>query len=156
MKQIQSIFPSDSAYFIVKQLIQNSCLLYFSFIVSSKILTDDEQIKLYEMVNNHANKQYNVEWKLLFRAGEHGVKRNDFYSKCDLADKAICIIQTPQDNVFGGYTSMKWELKWDKYLSGWSWNRCDEDEFAFVFTIRKDGKVCPKSYPVQQNDRGAI
>ena len=31
-----------------------------------------------------------------------------FYSKCNKINSIICIMQTPQNNVFGGFTSLTW------------------------------------------------
>ena len=76
------MFPMDIPYFTIVQLIQDICLLYFHPAINSKILTDEEAMKLLEMVNNHRNIENYNEWKLLFRASRDGLKRTDFYKKC--------------------------------------------------------------------------
>ena len=109
MKRMQSMFPDDMSYYTIGQLIQDLCLLYFHIALESKILTYEEGMKLMEMVNNHRNIQCYNEWKLLFRGSRDGLRRKDFFDKCDKMDNTLCIIQTPQNNVFGGYTSLKWD-----------------------------------------------
>ena len=107
IKEIQSVFPCDNPYFTIVQLIQDLCLLYFSAIIDTKILTDNEQMILYDMVNNQLNNKYcHCEWVLLFRATRDGFDRDDFYSKCDNRNNIICVTHSEENNVFGGYTSV--------------------------------------------------
>ena len=43
IKQIQTIFPwKENSYYIIAQLIQDLCLLYFHTFINTKILTDNE------------------------------------------------------------------------------------------------------------------
>ena len=155
IKRIQNIFfPfNENPYYIIVQLIQDLCLLYYRALIDTKILTNDEQRKLLEMINNHRyNKLYANEWKLLYRRSRDGASRYEFYEKCDKMDKTICIIQTPQNNVFGGYTS----LKWDKYASASGENL--HDPTAFIYLIRSQNKkyVEPKIWELQNHGRGPI
>ena len=77
MKRHQQIFPHNNPYFTIVQLIQDLCLLYFHQMLNTTILTDDEQIKLLEMVHNHTNSKYKHDWKLLFRGSRDGFTRDD-------------------------------------------------------------------------------
>ena len=144
IKQMQLMFPEDNTYFTIVQLIQDLCLLYFCKVINSKILTDNEGIKLMEMVDNHRNTKYNNgEWKLLFRATRDGFKRCNFFDKCDKMDNTICIIQTPQNNVFGGFTSLKWEQSIQSNIYGHG-----VDPLAFVYTIRSNGELKAQIFPI--------
>ena len=51
----QTVFPLDNPYFTIAQLIQDLCLLYYGIVIDSKILTNEEQMKLLEMVSKHIN-----------------------------------------------------------------------------------------------------
>ena len=142
LKRMQSMFPTDNPYYIIVQLIQDLILLYFGIVIDTKVLKDEEQRELFEMVNSHTNNEYNGDWKLIFQATRDGFKRSDFYEKCDKLDNIICIIQTSQDTVLGGYTSLKLDQSKD----------CHEDDAtAFVYLIRSNGKLDPKLYPALEN-----
>ena len=144
---MQSLLPSDNPYYTIVQLIQNLILLYFRVIINSKILTDEEQTKLFQMVNNHFKDERVADWKLLFRASRDGFHRNAFYEKCDKIPSTICIIQTPQNNVFGGFT----KVKWDKSRGGHS-----KDASAFVYSLRSDGQLKAEFFPVVEPSKDAI
>ena len=148
LKQIQSLLPSESnSYYTIVQLIQDLILLYSRISIDTKILTDAEQVKLLEMVYNHLdnNKYPRNEWKLLFRGSRDGYHRNNFYSKCDNKSDTICIIQSPEGNVFGGFTSLKWIKVGSSGRSGHEY-----DELAFVYHLRRKGHVNEEVFPVIQ------
>ena len=147
MKIIQSMFPEDNSYFTIHQLIQDLCLLYFTILIKSEILNDDEKTTLYQMVNNHTNNKYMDEWKLIFRASRDGYRRTDFYEKYNDEINTICIISTPQNNVFGGFTKLKWSE---------SKNGHEDDPSAFIYLLRSNKGYKPEIYPVQNNGRDAI
>ena len=147
IKQFQQLFPEDNPYYTIVQLIQDICLLYFTILIESKILTDEEKIKLMEMVNNHTNNKFNGEWKLLFRGSRDGYKRQDFYKKCNKMDNTICVIHTVENNVFGGYTSIKWD-KSDDYH--------ETDRSAFIYKIRNNGTIKPILFPAQNNGKYSV
>ena len=157
IKQIQSIFPYNiNPYYIIVQLIQDLCLLYYRVLIDTQILTNEEKMTLLQMI---PNKSFTKEWKLLYRRSRDGASRDDFYKKCDKMDKTICIIQTPQNNVFGGYTSLKW------YKSTHEQVISVTDPTAFVYLIRsksehkehvKIKKKEPKIWFVQEKGLNAI
>ena len=84
MRRTQSMFPSDNTYYTIVQLVQDLCLLYFRTIIDTKILTEEEQFKLLEMVDKQSNNEHNCyEWKLLFRASRDGYGKTEFYKHCN-------------------------------------------------------------------------
>ena len=138
MKRIQSIFPEDNPYFIIHQLIQDICLSYFHFI-DTKILTHNEQSNLVKLINDNNLKGnngmlLNNEWKLLFRASRDGMNRNAFFEKCDQKDNTICIIQTSDDHVFGGFTTLQWDKSKHREM--------ESDPSAVVYFVRSHHKYC--------------
>ena len=136
MKRMQLMFADEESYFTIAQLIKDLCLLYSHPAISSKILTQKESIKLLKMVNHHRQIKSSNEWKLLFRGSRDGFRRKDFFDKCNKMDNTLCIIQTPQNNVFGGYTSLKWNREYGNYDS----THCF-DSSAFIYKIRSKGTL---------------
>ena len=152
IKDIQSIFPCDNPYFTIVQLVQDLCLLYFSAIIDTQILTDNEQMILYDMVNKQLNNKYHSEWVLLFRASRDGFKRDEFYSKCDNKKNVICVTHSEQNNVFGGYTSVnlaKSRLPFNDTIY-------EDDPSAFIYRVRLNGLLKAEIFPVQNNGEDAI
>ena len=52
IKQVQTVFPMDNSHYTIVQLIQDLILLFFHIAMDTKILTDEEEKKLFEMVMN--------------------------------------------------------------------------------------------------------
>lgn len=147
MRHAQVIFCVDNPYYTIVQLIQDLCLLYFHKLMDTKILTENEQKKLMQMVNNHTNNKYNDDWKLLFRGTRDGIKRDDFYSKCNQITNIICIIQTPQNNVIGGFTTLTMDINKKEHVS---------DPDAFVYSIRSNIGKEAQLFPIKDNGKRAI
>ena len=89
--------------------------------------------------------------EIIYRASRDGVSKDEFYKKCNLKANTICIIQTPQNNVFGGFTSLKWlEPTRDIEVEHM------KDPKAFVYIIRSSEGDDAKLYPVQHGGKNAI
>ena len=132
LKRAQLILPSDNTYYTIVQLIQDLCLLYFHKIIDTEILSDDEQIKFIEIVHKHLHNKDLNDWKLLFRGTRDGFKGNNFYEKCNKISNTICIIHTPQNNVFGAFKSVQIKDKFEydeEYV---------KDPEAFVYSVRSN------------------
>ena len=145
LRRMQKMFPNDNPYFTIDQLIQDLCLLYFTKSIVTKILTHDEQIKLYEMVDDHTNHKFD-DWELLFRGTRDGYKPEDFHKKCDDKNNTICVIESPDGNVFGGFTSLIWNVTDTN-------QQYKTDPSAFVYLIRSNQGYDAQIFPVQ-NDGG--
>ena len=151
IKKVQKLLPTDNSFHVIVQLIQDLCLLYFSIVIDTKILTDSEQSKLIEMVNDHTTNKFMInEWRLLYRATRDGFEQENFYQKCDEKNNTICIIQTTNDNIFGGYTSLKLSKSQSQFFNH------ETDPFAFVYLIRSNKGDNPRIFPVQNNGKLAI
>ena len=155
IKRAGKMFLSEeNPYYTIVQLIQDICLLYYRPMIDTKILTDDEQTQLMEMVEKH--RQIMSDWVLLFRASRDGITKQDFYKKCNKHNNTICIIHTPHNNVFGGYTSITYnKSKADSYDAD---DEYDSDPTAFVYKIRSNKAISMKAeiYPVQGNGEYAV
>ena len=151
IKIIQTMFSTDdNPYYTIDQLIQDLILLYFHALIDTKILTRKEQNKLLQMVENHLDDKYSGnEWKLLYRGSRDGFGREKFHQKCDLKENTICIIQTPKNYVFGGFTRLKWDEseKRETYPS---------DSSAFLYLIRSNKDDDIKIFPVLNDGDKAI
>ena len=116
--------------------------------INSSILTETEKIKLLEMVNNATNNKFTKEWKLLFKGTEEKFSSKVFYKKCRRPN-TLSIIQTPQNNIFGGYTSLSWYRTYGDIL----W---ESDSAAFVYTVRSNKGSNPKIFPIQNYGKHTI
>ena len=69
------------------------------------------------------------EWRLVYRATDHGFGYDDFNRKCSNQRNCLTIIKSELGNVFSGYTDAAWIKE----------SRSSEDENAFLFSlINKD------------------
>ena len=127
-------------------------LLFYYNTIQSSILTDNECDKLlssFEQANVFKHLR-SYSYKLLFRGTRDGFKTKTFYEKCN-KKHTLCIIYTPQKNVFGGYTSIAW-----KRIDGSS-TKYSSDPSAFIFKIRsEDYTLDPKIFPVLNNGKDAV
>ena len=126
-------------------------LLFYYSKIQSSILTDnecDELLSLFEKENVFKNVN-NYSYKLLFRGTRDGFEAETFYARCN-EPNTICIIHTPQNNIFGGFTSIPWnrtDSNWGKYQT---------DQSAFIYSLRSTKSSHPKLFPVQNNGRNAV
>ena len=98
----------------------------------SKILKGQQPSELIKLCEFNSNAQF----KLLYRASEHGFDINNFHSKCDGHANTLTILKANGSSfIFGGFTSAKWE----SHKQG----QCKSDPNAFLFSLtNKDNKPC--------------
>ena len=144
IKTVQSALPhTDNPYFIIDGLIQNMILLYFLKTMESKILTDDEQYKLFEMLQQHTNDKFKA---LLRTKGFNLIYSMDNETQWDRAgfiDKVynkkniLMLIHTVENNVIGAYTSVGWDKNANENNEAYKDTKnCKKDDDAFIFGIR--------------------
>ena len=146
IKTVQSIFPhTENPYFIIDLLIQNMILLYFHKSMESKILTDNEQYKLFEMLQQCTNDKF----KALLRAKSFDLiyqMDNDAKTKWDrvgFIDKVydkeniFILVHTKNNNAIGAYTSVGWNKSAKDGQNDYKDTRNGrKDSDAFIFGIR--------------------
>ena len=66
------------------------------------IENDDYDRILQEWLN------YSFDWKLIYRASEHGYTASSFHECCDNKGPTLIIIKSSGGWIFGGYTSINW------------------------------------------------
>ena len=113
--------------------------LFYRMIIDSKILTQKEHEKLYEMISDKMeSKQLN--FNLIYRGTQDGFGFSDFYDKCNKIKPVIVIVETTKDIVCGGYTSVGFIKNADMEY---------KDERAFLYSIRtNNSKYPPKIFHI--------
>ena len=82
-------------------------------------------------------------FKLLYRASRDGFSYDEFLNRCKDYESTICIISTATNNVFGGYTSIKWQDD----------NRWRADDSAFLFLLRSSKGYEPDIFDLIPSQR---
>ena len=149
-KHIVSGYIRATRIFEIPESIKLVILLFYYKTIESTILTDDECYKLLSLFDENKVFKHlgNHSYKLLFRGTRDGFTTKNFYEKCFNKKNSVCIVHTPQNNVFGGYTSLAWWRPSDvKYQT---------DRFAFIYTIRSNKTSNPEIFAVKDEGRNAI
>ena len=117
-------------------------------IFGSNMLTNKEDLDFIQALST--TKLPNIfksKIKLLYTASENNYLSSKFHESCDGHGPTLTIIKNNFGNIFGGYTTVKWQSP--------TWNPGDKttwesDEKAFLFLIRSnDAKLqCPKVYDI--------
>eukprot|EP01084_Bolivina_argentea_P180602 312032_1 len=107
-----------------------------TFVDNSMIIRDKNDLDLFKkMLLNELNNESNkIILELLYRSNEQDTLTDTdkdpkaFHSACDGKGQTVVIIQTEQQHIFGGYTSIPWTSpKNDEYKT---------DEKAFLFLLK--------------------
>ena len=140
--------------FYVKKL----CTDFLPYLFDSTILTSDEAHILDTLLHQHLETRQGVhtesktelEYKLLFRASEHGFSAKEYHKHCDEKSDTITILYNEYGYVFGGYFHHKWSVS-DRY-------RFKNDRSARLFLLRSADKeiVLPKVYKPIEREIGTI
>lgn len=103
----------------------------------SVLLISEYEEKLREFMDDDFQQH---QWRLIYRASEHGFDASDFHRCCDTIAPTISIIQTDFGNIFGGFTSIPWSS---------AMVRTDQaDPKAFLFTLKNTLNIPPTKFPV--------
>ena len=52
----------------------------------------------------------NKSFKLIYRASRDGFSANSFHLKCDNRSKTLTVIKSNNNNIFGGYSDLAWDI----------------------------------------------
>ena len=139
------------------------CKQYFGPLINSKILKTNEKILLLNYLENQIgnNNVYDWNWKLIFRATEHGFKLQDFYKHCEnMSNTVVLVYNKPEDQVFGGYTPcILWRLNdWtrEKMLNGGSVGSPirygkDDSLTTCLFSLRTKSEIGPQLFTLKKD-----
>ncbi|CAF1002159.1 unnamed protein product [Adineta steineri] len=98
------------------------------------LLRLEHKVKLNEFYG-----KINQKWKLIYKATRDGFGASAFHSCCNYRGPTMTIIQSNNNYIFGGYTSISWTS------SGWY----REDQAAFLFTLTNPHNIPPRKYNIQ-------
>ncbi|CAF0958556.1 unnamed protein product [Adineta steineri] len=100
------------------------------------LLRLEHKVKLNEFYGN-----INQRWELIYKATRDGFSASAFHSRCDNKGPTISIIQSNNNYIFGGYTSIAWTSS-QKYQN---------DETAFLFTLTNPHNIPPTKYTIRSD-----
>ena len=79
---------------------------YFKY---SIIISNNYDVK--KNIKNWINLNKKIESILLFRKSRDGTNYSDFHKYCNYQNSILCLIQTTNNYIFGGYTTIEYERK---------------------------------------------
>lgn len=102
----------------------------------SAILTKPEAIKLHEMVGDQIGQPL-YHCQLLYRGTTHGFGYDEFWSRSEGHKRALVVIETTENRVFGGYTAVGFKQHLNPSNSTWQTGKQGEgvarDKAAFIY-----------------------
>lgn len=146
IKKVQSLFSSkENSYYIIAQLIQELCLLFYQSFIDTKILTKNEIDSLLNLLREN-NKFVGNQWILIYRKSTDGRYSDEKFVRSKYEDKSniLCIIESVDNNVLGGYTSSGFKTGSHVY---------NTDDKAYVFGIRSSKEFEPSISNVKPGKR---
>ncbi len=84
------------------------------------------------------------QWELIYKASRDGFNANAFHTRCNNKGPTMTIIQSNNNYLFGGYTSIPWT----------SDNSYKNDTTAFLFTLTNPHDIPPTKYLLNPDKTG--
>ena len=112
--------------------------------VGGTLLTQQDQVQLNKFHGND-----NQKWHLAYKATRDGFTIDDFHRCSDSQGPTITVIQSLDNYLFGGFTSMSWNFH-QGAKSGLT------DRMAFLFTLSNPHGFPPTKYVVKPTGENAI
>ena len=103
-------------------------------LTDSVIINNNTEDK--EMIRKWINSELTFQTKLLYRLTRDGPSIFNFHSKCDYITPTLILIETPDQNKFGGYTTATWDMFGGIYKNS---------SKTFLFSLNKNKKYYRKS-----------
>jgi hypothetical protein len=144
-----SITPIDWSS-ILRVIVETSSTLRYETL-SQKHLFSGGTI-LSQGDQNQLNKFYgneNEKWNLVYKATKDGFTIDDFHRCCDDQGPTITIIESSNNYLFGGYTSIGWN-----HHQGAKSSVADRN--AFIFTLSNPHGMSPTKYTIKSSGEHAI
>ena len=105
-----------------------------NILVDSKIINGNIEEK--ETIRKWINPEVSFQTKLLFRLSRDGASIFNFHSKCDYIAPTLILIESHDQNKFGGYTTASWDMFGSIYKNGTK---------TFLFSLKKNKKYYRKN-----------
>ena len=103
-------------------------------LLDSKIINGDIEEK--ETVRKWINPEVAFKTKLLYRLSRDGASIFNFHSKCDYKSPTLLLIESHDQDKFGGYTTASWDMFTGDYKNGTK---------TFLFSLTRNKKYMRKS-----------
>ena len=100
----------------------------------SVIINNDLEDK--QMIKKWINPELAFKTKLLYRLSRDGPSIFNFHSKCDYISPTLILIESSEQNKFGGYTTATWDMFGGVYKNS---------SKTFLFSLQKNKKYYRKS-----------
>jgi len=101
--------------------------------IASNLLSAEEDMNFVKSFSLKISRRL-PQFKLLYRGSENDYSAQKFHELCDNHGPTICLIKSNFGNIFGGYTSIKWEA--NSYNMYQYQKISHKDIDAFLFLIR--------------------
>ena len=105
-----------------------------NILTDSVIINNNTEDK--EMVRKWINSELSFQTKLLYRLSRDGPSIFNFHSKCDYISPTLILIESDEQNKFGGYTTASWDMFGGVYKNA---------SKTFLFSLNKNKKYYRKS-----------
>ena len=104
-----------------------------NILVDSKIIGGNIEEK--ETIRRWINSEISFQTKLLYRLSRDGASIFNFHSKCDYKNPTLLIIESFDENKFGGYTTGSWDMFGSIYKNA---------SKTFLYSLTKNKKYVKK------------
>ena len=103
-------------------------------LLDSKIINGDIEEK--ETLRKWINSEISFKTKLLYRLSRDGASIFNFHSKCDGKSPTLLLVESHDQEKFGGYTTASWDMFSGDYKNGTK---------TFLFSLTKNKKYLRKN-----------
>eukprot|EP01084_Bolivina_argentea_P173856 301165_1 len=143
LRNCQSLLPSNLTYYQIPENIQLTILLFYYQQIESEILSKKECYKLLSLfeTQNKFTELNNYSYELIYSSTTHETKEEIFKNTCHNKPNLLCLVETKDNNVFGGYTSKGWIGFTDDDQT---------DDKAFIFLIRSSKNYKPMIFNIKK------
>ncbi|CAF3291194.1 unnamed protein product [Rotaria socialis] len=93
---------------------------------------------------NEFHGKVNQRWDLIYKATRDGFDASAFHSRCNNKGPTMTIIQSNNNCLFGGYTTIPWS----------SDNSYSSDDTTFLFTLVNPHSIPPTKYTIDDSKTG--
>ena len=152
-RAVQSMLPDDNAYYNIVDLIKHIILLYYYRLFESKILSETEQERFMQFLEQNNKTITDYSWQSIFDSRKDGLKCSTFIDKVHDHQNVILLIQVQGDTVIGGYTKTGWSKTIHENAANGDGDAFSADKDAFVFHFKSSNGNNPFISNVKQDQR---
>ena len=151
-RKAQTLFPDDSSYYNIVDLIIHLILLYFYHFIESQLLSEDEKDKLLDLlIQNDKSSFVDSSWKLIFSSYDYGTDMTRFADVVYDKTNIMIIVEVDGNAIVGAYTKTGWK-KFSQKVSLQYIMEFETDREAFLFYLKSPGNYLPFISNVKQDN----